>query len=591
MNMFANNLYRPLLIVALVLLVSLMQVSTLSTALAASTYTVTNTSDSGPGSLRQAILDANLNPGADVIAFSIPGAGVHTIQPLTALPSIDDPATIDGTTQPGYAAGSPVIELDGSAAGAGVHGLNIIAGSDGSTVVGLVINRFSVNGVNISLSGGNTVRDSYIGTDATGLLPAGNGQRAIFINRASGTLIEGNVLSANGREGVRPFFSPNTEVLNNKIGVGADGSPLGNTGSGVFSTGSDGLSIIGNVLSNNGSGGTSFVSSDGGRFLSNVVENNTNAGISIANGSSNNLIADNYIANQPNRSVSIFNALFLATDGNLARGRAISFGAVANDYSGSNNNTFLRNTVVNTGNSSAFLIAGDPTPALVAEEQRLGALGLCSLVGGAYPGCCPTELQGDGSCKLIHDDVRAALASGGLPGGNAFLESSISGSNGLGIDLTINYSVKGPHPTLGVFFFEPSADGVTFNDNKDVDDGPNGFQNFPTMNRAQLDSGELSVHGHLMSERDKTYRIDVYANPVGSAAPVEGLTHLGSFEVSTNHGGNINFDAALAVAGDVEVGTSITTTATEILDDQPGSENDVFGSTSEFSAATGVTSH
>lgn len=591
MNMLRHNLNKPLLIVALVILVSLMQVSTLSTALAASTYTVNNTSDSGPGSLRQAILDANLNAGADVIAFSIPGAGVHTIQPLTALPSVDDPVTIDGTTQPGYAAGSPVIELDGSVAGASVHGLNIVAGSDGSTVVGLVINRFSASGINISLSGGNTVRDSYIGTDATGLLPAGNGARAIFINRASGTLIEGNVLSANGREGVRPFLSPNTEVLNNKIGVGADGSPMGNTGSGVFSTGSDGLSIIGNVLSNNGSGGTSFVSSDGGRFLWNVVENNTNAGISIANGSSNNLIADNYIANQPNRSVSIFNALFLATDGNLARGLAISNGAVANDYSGSNNNTFLRNTVVNTGNSAAFLFAGDPTPALIAEEQRLGALGLCSLVGGGYPGCCPTELQGDGSCKLIHDEVRDALASGGLPTGNAVLESSMSDSDGSGIDLTLNYRVKGPHPTLGVFFLEPLADGVTANDNKDVDDGPNGFQNFPTMNHAKLGSGELTVHGHLKSERDKTYRIDVYANPVGSAAPVEGDTFLGSFEVSTNHGGNTNFDVALAVGGGVVAGTLITTTATEILDDQPGSEDDDYGSTSELSAAAAVTVH
>ena len=591
MNMLAHTLNKPLLIVALVLLVSLMQVSTLSTALASTTYTVTNTNDSGSGSLRQAILDANLNPGTDGIAFNIPGAGVHTIQPLTALPSISDPVTIDGTTQPGYAAGSPVIELDGSVAGTGVHGVNIVTGGDGSTIAGLVVNSFSANGINIFFSGGNTVRDSYIGTDATGLLPAGNVGRGIFLNNSTDTLIEGNVISGNGREGVRPFFSPDTEVLNNKIGVGADGSPMGNTGSGVFSTGSDGLSIIGNVLSNNGSSGTSFVSSDGGRFLSNVVENNTNSGISIANGSSNNLIADNYIVNQPNRSVSIFNALFLATDGNLARGLAISNGAVANDYSGSNNNTFLRNTVVNTGNSAAFLIAGDPTPALIAEEQRLGALGLCSLVGGAYPGCCPTELQGDGSCKLVHDDVRAALAAGALPTGNAILESSISDSDGSGIDLTLEYRVKGPHPTLGVFFLEPLADGVTANDNKDADNGPNGFQNFPTINHAKLGSGELTVHGHLMSERDKTYRIDVYANPVGSAAPVEAQTFLGSFEVSTNHGGNTNFNADLAVGGDVVAGTLITTTATEILDDQPGSEDDDYGSTSELSAAAVVTVH
>ncbi|MFY9571868.1 MAG: VCBS repeat-containing protein, partial [Blastocatellia bacterium] len=44
----------------------------------AATLTVTNTNDSGPGSLRQAILTANSLSGADNINFSIPGAGVPT---------------------------------------------------------------------------------------------------------------------------------------------------------------------------------------------------------------------------------------------------------------------------------------------------------------------------------------------------------------------------------------------------------------------------------------------------------------------------------------------------------------------------------
>ena len=48
------------------------------------TYTVTTTADTGPGSLRQAILDANANVGADTIAFNIVGSGVHTIAPASA---------------------------------------------------------------------------------------------------------------------------------------------------------------------------------------------------------------------------------------------------------------------------------------------------------------------------------------------------------------------------------------------------------------------------------------------------------------------------------------------------------------------------
>src|SRR5688572_30184790 len=62
----------------------------------AMTYTVTTAADNGdnimptPGSLRQAILDANANPGTDTILFSIPGAGPHTIALLSALPDITE---------------------------------------------------------------------------------------------------------------------------------------------------------------------------------------------------------------------------------------------------------------------------------------------------------------------------------------------------------------------------------------------------------------------------------------------------------------------------------------------------------------------
>src|SRR6266542_7047742 len=91
------------------------------------TFTVINTNDSGPGSLRQAILGANATSGLDTIAFSI-GSGLQTIAPLSALPTITDPVIIDGTTQPGYA-GAPLIELNGANAGSGADGLSITAGN------------------------------------------------------------------------------------------------------------------------------------------------------------------------------------------------------------------------------------------------------------------------------------------------------------------------------------------------------------------------------------------------------------------------------------------------------------------------------
>jgi hypothetical protein len=51
----------------------------------AATLVVTNTSASGPGSLRQAVLDAT--NGMDTIVFQIPGGGVHTIALTSALPA------------------------------------------------------------------------------------------------------------------------------------------------------------------------------------------------------------------------------------------------------------------------------------------------------------------------------------------------------------------------------------------------------------------------------------------------------------------------------------------------------------------------
>ena len=90
-------------------------------------FVVTNTSDNGPGSLRQAILNANSTAGVDNITFNIPGAGPHTITPAAALPTVSDPVLINGTTQPTFA-GTPVIVLNGASAGAGVDGLTITGG-------------------------------------------------------------------------------------------------------------------------------------------------------------------------------------------------------------------------------------------------------------------------------------------------------------------------------------------------------------------------------------------------------------------------------------------------------------------------------
>ena len=89
---------------------------------------VTNTLDSGPGSLRNAIELANSHPGPDSIRFAIPKTdpgftpqlGTWTIKPVTGLPPIMDRETIiDGFSQSAFVGSDanphgPEIELEGS---------------------------------------------------------------------------------------------------------------------------------------------------------------------------------------------------------------------------------------------------------------------------------------------------------------------------------------------------------------------------------------------------------------------------------------------------------------------------------------------
>lgn len=73
-----------------------------ATSLPAATFTVTTTAGAGPGSLREAIVAANANPGHDFIHFDIaPSDMVHVIQLGAGLPPITEAVTIDGLTQPG----------------------------------------------------------------------------------------------------------------------------------------------------------------------------------------------------------------------------------------------------------------------------------------------------------------------------------------------------------------------------------------------------------------------------------------------------------------------------------------------------------
>ena len=253
------------------------------------TYTVTVTGDAGPGSLRQAILDANATPELDVIAFNITdGAGrVKTISPAEPLPWVTAQVFINGDSQPGHLS-SPLIELDGSSAGGSpgdwLAGLAVSESARRSSIRGLAINGWRDAGILIEAADCE-VRDNYLGTDATGTAAKGNGTGLLLApfgdgvsTGATGCRFSRNVISGNGvGVSITGSGTGGNVLVGNVIGFNASGTGLlGNRTDGVFiAEGGPTANWIGgsgiydaNTIAGNGRTGV-FVGSEG-----NVVRRN-----------------------------------------------------------------------------------------------------------------------------------------------------------------------------------------------------------------------------------------------------------------------------------------------------------------------------
>jgi parallel beta-helix repeat protein len=197
-------------------------------------WTVTSYADNGPGTLRQALLDAGYGDRIDFDAAAFPPASPVPIMLQSALPALSQGAvTLD-------ASGAGVI-LDGSATTSAVGitvasdsntirglqilnfpagGLLLAEGSDGNTVEGNVI---SSNGGSCGLEiigSGNVVTGNLIGTDVSGSMDLGNSGAGICIGDSSGNRIgPGNLIAHNGGVGivVRGALATGNRVTQNSI--------------------------------------------------------------------------------------------------------------------------------------------------------------------------------------------------------------------------------------------------------------------------------------------------------------------------------------------------------------------------------------
>ena len=286
------------------------------TVLSPTIFVVTNTADSGPGSLRQAILYADANDSVpETISFNIPTTdpgfanGVFTIQPHSDLPILLDNITIDGTTQTKFTGDTnplgPEVVLNGSLDSNG-SGLRL---DDNNTVEGLVIDGFSGDGVSLNwyttnhTAMNNRVLNNYIGTDPTGTsaVPNTTGINLTGFGspdqQAANNVFQGNLISGNLGSGIGGGDFTNTQILDNMIGTERDGvTPLGNGGSGVVFAGAGAPRnlVQGNIIACNGGDGildapdynySSIVDSpdghQGNAFLQNSIFSNGMLGIDL----------------------------------------------------------------------------------------------------------------------------------------------------------------------------------------------------------------------------------------------------------------------------------------------------------------------
>jgi hypothetical protein len=429
----------------------------------AATFTVTNTNDSGTGSLRQAILDANATTGFDTINFNI-GSGVQTITPLSPLPTVTDPASLDATTQPGYS-GAPIIELNGVNAGFDSAGIRISAG--GSLVQGFVINRFT-NQIVLETAGGNTVAGNYISISVSGTSGFCCSGIGIFITNSPDNLIGGTTVAA------RNIISGNNTSSGNNVGVSITGATstgnrvqgnfIGTTPSGAVALGNSGTGVfIGSGASGNFIGGTTA-------GAGNLISGNRAEGVSLS--AANNQVQGNYIGVDITGTVALGNGvdgIAISGSNNLIGGTTV---AARNIISGN----------IQEGiDISRFCCTGNETP-ITGNLIQGNYIGLNAAGDDAIP-------NNGGGVRISSINSGVVVSENVVGGTTAGAGNVISGNNADGIELS-SFSGTGMNTVQGNFI-GTNASGTSAI--------PNDFSGIQITGRTNLIGGTVAGARNVIS--------------------------------------------------------------------------------------------
>jgi CSLREA domain-containing protein len=541
-----------------------------------------NTPNDGSVSLREAIQAinngtggadtdiSNQNPGVfgvnDTINFNISMAG--TVQTINvggtgngALPPLLKPVFINGYSEPGASANSLangdnakiLIELNGANAGPNADGILVANTGAGSQIIGLAINRFSLNG--IELQGASLIAGNFVGTNPQGNAAQPNQNDGIHISNSNSSTIGGvappnrNIVSGNRIDGIHivgSTASPATDnlVQGNFVGVNASGTgSVGNRTSGFFAGTAEGNGVFGIEVS----GGNANTIGGPTAAARNVIGLNVD-GIEIDNGGEGNLVQGNFVGVGADGVTAVGNmqhGIGLRSDDNL------SF-------------------PLGPGQANEPPVSGN----VIGLNPNLGFTGLFNLV----------EFNGSAGVAVF-GNPKANNASPIQNSGNSILGNSIFNNGAtnqrffLGIDLSSQF----------VF---PQDDGQTLNDSQGhgAFNDPNNFQNFPVLTSAVISGGNIKISGTLdQSVSPSTqYRIEFFGSHTLDGSIPEGQSFLGAINVTSNASGHASFTASLtALPPSFFV---ITATATNLTPD-PSAQSGALKlfNTSEFSPGIAIT--
>ena len=472
---------------------------------------VSNTRDSGPGSLRAALYYALDHPGTTV-TFNIPtsdpgfGDSVFTIQPTDSFPGLARGTILDGSSQPGNSnPNGPEIVLNGALCDpASVYsdGLRLVGSN--CVVMSITINGFPGSGIVITGTNttGNSVRGCYLGLNPSGTAAVTDRYHPLEIAAgASGNTVGGtnttdrNVLSGSAYEGLR-IHGAGTRgnvVLGNFIGLNASGSaalPNATAGVGIFGGAQE--NVIGgtnagaaNVISGNSFQGLGISGTDttGNIVAGNLLGLNPAgtaaipngwSGVAIFDGARSNLIggtspaARNLISGNTLQGVTLSDP---GTMGNVVAGNYIGLNAAGTAavpngwsglqiYGGAQGNTIggssaaARNVI--SGNSfQGVLLVGTNTSRNVIAGNFIGLnpAGTTAL-GNGWSGL---EIYGAAASNIIGGTITGSgnvISGNGNYGvfiGNGGTDGNVIAGNHIGVNLAGTQAIGNAWSGLSIY--------------------------------------------------------------------------------------------------------------------------------------------